>query len=163
MVGPGIADDPDVLRSTARSLDGVVGSSNVDPAQRREYLRAFRSAFPGVPDSVAAGTLVTGFRDAVEAVLGGLERAGGDTERLPAALAALRADLLRGAVRLDGNRQAIVSTRLVRIGGGAEPALTPLRSIPAVDQSIGGLLAPSMRPSYWPPKCRRQQPPPWAR
>jgi branched-chain amino acid transport system substrate-binding protein len=163
VVGPGIADDPDVLRSTARSLEGVIGSSNVDPVRRREYLRAFRSAFPGVPDRVAAGTFVTGFRDAVEAVLRGLERAGGDTERLPAALAGLRTDLLGGAVRLDASRQGIVSTRLVRIGGGAEPSLTPLRAIGGVDQSIGGLLEPSVRPSWWPPKCRRQQPPPWAR
>ena len=88
-------------------------------------------------------------------MLRGLERAGGDTERLPAALAGLRTDLLGGAVRLDANRQGIVSTRLVRIGGGAEPSLTPLRAIGGVDQSIGGLLEPSVRPSYWPPKCRR--------
>ena len=67
----------------------------------------------------------------------------------------LRTDLLGGAVRLDANRQGIVSTRLVRIGGGAEPSLTPLRAIGGVDQSIGGLLEPSVRPSYWPPKCRR--------
>ena len=86
-----------------------------------------------------------GFRDGVEAVLRGIERSGGDARRLPAALAQLRTDLLGGPVRLDGARQAVVTSRLVRIGSGGE--LTTVRSIPDVDQSLGGLLVPSASPS----------------
>ena len=109
---------------------------------------------------------VRGFRDAVEAVLRGIERSDGDARRLPAALAQLRTDLLGGPVRLDGARQAVVTSQLVRIGigRGGEPSLTPVRSIPDVDQSLGGLLDPAASPSERPAPCRRGQArPPWAR
>ena len=115
-------------------------------------------------DSEAGTWVVRGFHDGVEAVLRGIVEAGGDTQRLPAALAQMRTDLLGGPVRLDGARQAVVTSRLVRIGRGGEPSLTPVRSIPDVDQSLGGLLDPAASPSDRPAPCRHgQAPPPWAR
>ena len=162
VIGPDTVDEPDTLKANAGALDGVVAGSYLDPVRRREYLRAFAGAFPGVKESVADDWAVRGFRDGVEAVLRGIERSGGDARRLPAALAQLRTDLLGGPVRLDGARQAVVTSRLVRIGGGGE--LTTVRSIPDVDQSLGGLLVPSASPSDRPATCRRgQAPPPWAR
>ncbi len=163
VVGPGLVDDRALLRDTAGALDGVVGSSNADPAQLRAYLRAFARRFPGVPAGVAAGEQVSGYRDAVEAVLRGFERANGDPARLQQALAGLRVDLVGGQVRLDRNRQAVVTTSLVRIAGGNEPALEPLRRIPGVDQSIGGVLDRSAAPSDEPAACASgRRPPPWA-
>ena len=162
VVGPGLVDDPALLRATGASLAGVVGSSSVDRARMRAYLTAFAHAFPGVPSRVAGAEPVSGYRDAVEGVLRAFERAGGDPERLPAQLARLRADLTGGPVRLDANRQAVVSTSLVRIGGEGAPAVEPVRTITGVDQSVGGLLPAAARTGEKTAACRRGQPPPWA-
>ena len=164
VVGPATVDEPDTLEASAGALGGVVAGSNLDPARRREYLRTFAATFPGVQDSLAGIWVVRGFHDGVEAVLRGIERSGGDTRRLPAALAQLHIDLLGGPVRLDGARQAVLTSQLVRIERGGEPSLTPVRSIPDVDQSLGGLLDPAASPSERPAPCRRgQAQPPWAR
>jgi branched-chain amino acid transport system substrate-binding protein len=171
LVGPSVVDDPDLLRATRRALAGVVGSSAVSARERspalRRYLRAMARAFPGVASDTARGQLVRGYRDAVELVARGLERAGGDPARLPRALAGLRIDLVGGPVRLDQNRQAVVTTALVRIGGrpggGGDAGLTPVGSAAAVDQSVGGLLAPSLATRFGPTPCRRAAPPPWSR
>jgi branched-chain amino acid transport system substrate-binding protein len=163
VVGPDTVDEFDTLRANADALRGVVAGSYLDPASRHEYLRAFAEAFPGVPEPVADGSLVRGFRDGVEVVLRGFERSGGDTQQLPAALAHLDTDLLGGPVRLDRTRQGVVTSRVVRISQSGEPTLTPVRSVPDVDQSIGGLIAPSASPSDRPAPCRRgHAPPPWA-
>jgi branched-chain amino acid transport system substrate-binding protein len=164
VVGPGLIDDPVLLRQTARALGGVAGSSNIDSERLSRYLRAFARAFPGVPASVAASDQVSGYRDAVEAVLQGLEQAGGDPARLRRELARLPVELLGGRLSLDADRQAVVSTRLVRISAAAPARQTPLGTVAGVDQSIGGLLERTAMPSDTPATCRRgRRPPPWAR
>jgi hypothetical protein len=110
-------------------------------------------AFPGVQPDVAAGIQVSGYRDAVEAALRALEQADGDVARLPGALARLEVDLMGGRVRLDANRQAVVSTPLVRIAGTGRAEHEPLRLSAGVDQSLGGLLAPSLTPGARPWRC----------
>ena len=162
--GPATVDEPAMLKTVAGAVGGAVAGSHIDPERRREYQRAFSEAFPGVEEAQAGAWWVRGFRDGVEAVLRGIEQAGGDTRRLPAALAQLRTDLLGGRVRLDGARQALVTSRVVRNGRAGEPPLTTVRSISDVDQSLGGLLDPTASPSDRPAPCRRgQAPPPGAR
>jgi branched-chain amino acid transport system substrate-binding protein len=164
VVGPDTVDDVDTLKANADALRGVVAGSYLDPTSRQEYLRAFAEAFPGLPEAVADSPLVRGFRDGVEAVLQGFERSGGDAQQLPVALAHLHADLLDGPVRLDRTRQGVVTSRVVRISRSGKPTLTPVRNIPDVDESIGGLIAASASPSDRPAPCRRgHAPPPWAR
>ena len=117
VVGPGLIDDPALLRETRGALDGVVGSSNVDPERLRGLPARVRARLPRrARPSVAGSEQVSGYRDAVEAVLRGA-RAGRRATPLacPAQLARLQVDLLGGRVRLDANRQAVVSTSLVRI------------------------------------------------
>jgi ABC-type branched-subunit amino acid transport system substrate-binding protein len=163
VVGPGLTDDAALLRQTRGAIDGAVGSSNVEPLQLRAYLRSFSRAFPGIDADLAASEQVSGYRDAVEAVLRALERADADVARLPSTLARLRIDLVSGRVRLDPNRQAVVSTSLVRIAGADRREHEALRRIAGVDQSIGGLLAPSAAPSDRPWRCQAgERPPPWA-
>jgi hypothetical protein len=110
---------------------------------------------------------VTGYRDAVEAILRALERAEGNTERLPAEMRRLHIGLLGGPVRLDDHGQAVVSTSLVRIaaprGERTDPVLEPVSRLDGVDQSVGGLLAPSHSPDAGPVACKRRRPPSWAR
>jgi branched-chain amino acid transport system substrate-binding protein len=167
VVGPGVVDEPDLLRATARALAGVAASSYVDPPRMREYLRAYARAFPGSSVAIARHELVSGYRDAMEALLRALEGADGSTKRLPAELAGLRIDLLGGPVRLDDSRQAVAATSLVRIeqgtAGSAQPALVPMDRVENVDQSVGGLLSDSLSPSDEPANCTRGgSPPPWA-
>ena len=166
LVGPGLIDDPALVRSVGRSLAGVTGSSFVRPDRLRAYLARYEKAFPGTSRDVASTELVTGYRDAMEALVSALERADGDLARLRPELARLRIQLLGGPVRLDHNGQAVVSTSLVRVGApaprGEAPVLEPLEEIPAVDQSIGGLLSPSLIPGDGPAACPRRRPPPWA-
>ena len=171
VVGPTTVDDPDVLRLAAPALVGVTGTSFLPPAQRsaalRSYVRAMRKTFPQVPADTARADIVLGYRTAVETLARALERAHGDPRRLPASLAAITTDLPGGAERLDANHSAVVAPSIVRIGRpparGALPTLTQVRSVPGVDQSIGGLLAPALSPSTVDPGCRRAVPPPWAR
>ena len=167
VAGPALMDDPTILRATSRALGGVTGSSYVDPRRMRAYLRDYAKEFPGEPPSVASHELVTGYRDAVEAILQALERAEGSPERLPAELRRLRIGLLGGLVRLDDHGQAVVSTSLVRIsaphGEGSDPVLEPVSRLDGVDQSVGGLLAPSLSPDAGPAACKRRRPPTWAR
>lgn len=159
VAGPALMDEPTTLRATSRALAGVTGSSYAYPPRMRAYLRDYSRAFPGVPASLASSELVTGYRDAVEAILLALEHADGSSARLPAELGRLRINLLGGPVRLDENRQAVISTSLVRIGdpgvAGAQPTLTPVSRRHGVDQSVGGLLAPSLSPSAGPVACNR--------
>jgi branched-chain amino acid transport system substrate-binding protein len=167
VAGPGLMDDATILRATGRALRGVVGSSYVDPPRMRTYLRGYSKAFPGTPAGIASVELVTGYRDAVEAILRGLERAHGDERRLPAELRRLRIGLLGGPVHLDGRGQAVISTSLVRIGaqlpGADAPVLDAVSRLDGVDQSLGGLLAPALSPDAGPAACRRGQPPHWSR
>ena len=168
VLGPNIVGDPDLMRAISRSYAGVVASSLVPAAGGspavRAYLREYRRAFPGLEPATALGSLTTGDRNAVEALVLALERANGDLPRdgqsFRGDLATLRASLLGVPVRTGANRQATVSASVVRIlaAGGTAPVAT----IPGVDQSVGGLLAPDVTPSDSPPACRRGPPPPWA-
>ena len=157
VVGPGVIDDPRLLASMRRRLDGVVGASHNDPRRVRALMERHHRHFPGMPAPVAADEAVTGFRDAVEALLQALERADGDPQRLPAALADLRIELLGGTVRLDEHRQAVASTSLVRIDGTGS-SVPPVERIAVrddVDQSLGGLLPDDLRPEARPFDCGR--------
>jgi branched-chain amino acid transport system substrate-binding protein len=164
VVGPSIADDPALLGTTKGAIAEVTGGSFVDPERMESYLRSHAESFPGIPTDVARGELVTGYRDAVEALLVGLEQASGDAGRLPDELAGLELDLLGGPVHLDDARQAVISTSLVRIPPAGDTA-TPVRlqTIDGVDQSVGGLLEPSLTPGDRPASCRRGPTPPWSR
>ncbi len=102
----------------------------------------------------------------MEALVRALERADGSATRLPAELGRLQPELLGGPVSLDSRGQAVVTTSIVRIGapanGAREPVLTRLSRVRDVDQSIGGLLSPSLRPEHRPSSCTPGRPPPWA-
>jgi branched-chain amino acid transport system substrate-binding protein len=171
VVGPSVIDDPDLLRAMGRSVAGAAGSSFLPAADRspglRAYLDAMTRTFPALSSDVARTDLVLGYRTAVETVARALVRARGDVARLPAALARLAPGLPGGALRLDGNRSAVIAATIVRIGRpaqrGADPPLTPVATVAGVDQSIGGLLAPQVSPGGDDVGCTRGPLPPWAR
>jgi hypothetical protein len=79
-------------------------------------------------------------------------------------LGRLRIDLPGGAVTLDSNRQAVREIPLVRIASASgKTSIEPLRVVPRVEQSFGGLLSSAAPPSTMSQPCVRATPPRWAR
>jgi hypothetical protein len=167
------AADTDLMREVA-ALTGVVGASYSAPESSsptmRAYLRDFAKAYPGTPPGESRAAAVIAYRNGVEAVLEAFEQVHGDLSdgrgRLRAQIARLNTTLLGVPVRMDDNRQAVVSANLVRVGlesASGVPNLHAVQSIPAVDQSVGGLIPANYAPNYLGQVCRRATPPPWAR
>jgi hypothetical protein len=154
-------------------IHGVVAriSGVADPSSAGDtaYRKAFAGAFPGLPASVAENLLVLPYYEAVKALVQALTQTGGDTGagrvKLRAALDSLQLATPAGPVHLDRNRQAIVRVTLVRLDGTAPgtPSFHPIRRISAVDETLGGLLSPSVSPSPARTDCHRATPPPWTR
>jgi branched-chain amino acid transport system substrate-binding protein len=172
VLGPDVVGDANLVRGVA-SLRGVVAASYAPAAQAspdvRAYLRDYARAYPGASRGEPRDALVMGYRNAVEGLLDAFEQVDGDLadgrRRLRAQLGRLRTELLGVPVRMDGRRQAVVSASLVRLGPAAAsggPALTAVRAIPGVDQSIGGLVPAGYVPTSAGQACRRATPPPWA-
>ena len=173
VLGPEVIGDTDLVRHVA-ALTGVVGASYSAPARRspavRAYLREYAKAYPGTPPDEPRDAVMMAYRNGVEAVLEAFEQVHGDLSdgrrRLRARLARLDTTLLGVPVRIDANRQAVVSTTLVRLGpesASGVPELRAVQSVPAVDQSIGGLVPANYVPTAAGEACRRAAPPPWAR
>ena len=84
--------------------------------------------------------------DGVEVVMAALEKTGGATgAALQAALGSLDVELASGRVQLDGNRAAVVSTALTRLGDVGTG--TVIRTITDVDQTLGGVLPATYHPA----------------
>ena len=173
VLGPEVVGVTDLIRHVP-GLEGVVAASYAAPAQSspdvRTYLRDYARAYPSTPEDEPRAAVVMNYYTAVESVLRAFEQVDGDLShgrrRLRAQLARLRTTLLGVSVRMDANRQAVVSTNVVRLGpesASGLPELLPLLTLSGVDQSVGGLLPAGYVPSYAGEPCRRASPPPWAR
>jgi hypothetical protein len=106
----------------------------------------------------------------MEAVLKALERVNGDLSdgerRFMAALAKVELDAPNGHVRLDAHRQAIAPNYLNRLelNPKGQLAVRTFETVPAVEQTFGGLFSPtSPPPGRTNPPCKRGTPPAWAR
>lgn len=154
-------------------LSGVVigGDIPVESESPRwlAYRRAYRRAFPGLPVREASGQLVLPTYVSMEAVVRALEAVDGDAgphgRDLRAALSRLAFETPMGPVRLNANRQAIVSVHLRQVEGRGRAARTrPLRIVRGVEQSFGGAFsARTPPPALLDGSCRRGPVPPWAR
>jgi branched-chain amino acid transport system substrate-binding protein len=157
LLGPDVTGSPGLVRNVA-GLAGVLGASYAPDSPALEaYLRAYAKAYPGAARWEPRDELVIGYRNAVEALLQAFERARGEQGRLGVQLARLDTTLLGVPVRMDANRQAVVSSSLVRLGPPSEsgmPTLTAVESVPGVDQSVGGLVPAGYEPSSAGERCR---------
>ena len=161
--------DRKALRGLAPLLNGVVVSSNGEyettgsawQAFRRRYSARFRNL--AMLDSPADSPLYVDYYTAAEALARALDRSRAGGAALRRALARTAVDGPAGPVRLDRNRQAIVSTYLARFDP-ASPWLVPtVQVVPNVEQSFGGYFgARTPPPSLTRPGCHRATPPAWA-
>jgi branched-chain amino acid transport system substrate-binding protein len=171
LAGFGFAQ-PGGLSPRGVDLSAVVLGGDVpldsERPQWRRHQRAYARAFPQLPPESAHGPVEHPSYMAAEALARALERVDGDLgrggRRLRAALSRVAFDGPAGPVRLDRNRQAIVSVHLRRIEGRGRRARTvPFRLVKEVDQSFGGAFDGSTpSPSFESPKCRRGPVPAWA-
>jgi len=155
----------------SRSLQGVVAAGpfpfQLGTPAWASYVGDFKRVFPGV----LGGTgFDLAYYAATEPLLEALEQVDGDLSHgqrnLMAALARLQVAMPNGRIRLDGNRQAIGPNYLVRVesNGKGKPAIRTLRVVPDVEQTFGGYFsAKTPEPSRNQPRCKRGNPPPWAR
>jgi branched-chain amino acid transport system substrate-binding protein len=131
------------------------------------YVRAFTRAFPTIPATAAIGPITVPYRDGVEALLGALEQARGETGKsLLDELARTRLDSASGQIRLDRNRQAVGPTYLSRVVTDSKRnrRIETLRVVSNVEQTFGGYFKPGdPPPSRTSPACRKANPPAWAR
>jgi ABC-type branched-subunit amino acid transport system substrate-binding protein len=170
VLGPEVLGVTGLVRHVP-GLEGVVAASYAAPTpDLRTYLREYARAYPGISAGEPRDAAVMNYDTAVEAVLRAFEQAHGDLSdgrrRLRARLAHLRTTLLGVPVRMDANRQAVVSASMVRLGresASGLPELSPLQTVSGVDQSVGGLLPAGYVPTWAGEACRRAPPPPWAR
>ena len=138
---------PNGLSPGPVDLSGVVIGGDIpvqseSPAWLR-YRSAYRKAFPGLPVREATGLLILPTYVSAEALARALESVDGEIgphgRDLRAALAKLAFEAPMGPVRLDANRQAIVSVHLRRVEGhGADVRTRPVRIVRGVEQSRGG-------------------------
>src|SRR5262249_19044914 len=137
--------DPDSFAKSAPLLRGLVqgGLSHDahDPAWvafRRSYLKRFPGL--GEPGTPADFPIVLTYYDSVEARLRALEPARGADAGFMPALAGTRLDAPNGSIRLDRDRQAIVSTYLSRIEVAANggPTFRTFRVFRNVEQTFAG-------------------------
>ena len=108
----------------------------------------------------------------MEALARAVDRVDGDIgahgETLRRALAGVEFVGPTGPIRVDANRQAVVSVHLRRVLARGDAATTsPFRTIEQVDQSYGGIFTPrtpvpSISVAGIPLRCRDGNPPPWA-
>jgi branched-chain amino acid transport system substrate-binding protein len=163
-------EDPALLQALGAKLDGVVGTTwlpSTPPSPiLRDYRARHRAAYPGLPPFFTDQSWVIGYHNAVEATLTALELTGSSDVRsgLMDELQSLRIELPGGHVALDRNRQVVRDGHLSRIRSqGGKTTLEPVRVVPKVEQTFGGLLSAAPPPAPGSQPCKRATPPPWAR
>ena len=162
--------DPSAFRKSGLLLRGVVLSGlSYDPHGIAwvRFRHAFQKRFPGLgsPVSPADFPIVLTYYDAVEASVRALEQAHAAGPSFLHALASMRLDSPAGPIRLDRNRQAVVSGYLSRVEVWAKgPSIRTFRVLPNVEQTFAGYFGPrTPTPTASRPGCHTATTPPWAK
>lgn len=162
--------DPSSFASDATLLRGVAVAGPSHDGRGRpwsSFRRAYLQRFPKLasPASPADFPIVLGYYDAVEATLRALEHAHTAGAGLLRALDATALDAPDGPIRLDHNRQAIVTMHLSRVDVGARgPTIRTFRDVANVDQAFGGYFsATTPTPTATRPGCHVATPPQWTK
>ena len=163
---------PHQLAPNGVDLSGVVVGGDIpydsERPEWRRYLRAYAETFPDLSRDSAEDLLVIPYYVSVEALARALDEVDGEIGprggALRSALARVRFVGPTGPIRLDANRQAIVSVHLRRVSARGDTVTTrPVRIIKQVDESYGGRFTPRTPvPSPFALDCRDGDPPPWA-
>jgi branched-chain amino acid transport system substrate-binding protein len=163
LLGPAVWNDLNTLTALPADMKPVV---TVVPSSTLGGTELYRATvarfFPAATETDAMQPFVVQNNDGVEVVMAALEKTGGATgPALQAALGSLDVELASGRVRLDGNRAAVVSTAVTRLGDIGTG--TVIRTITDVDQTLGGVLPATYQPGSGEQPCSSGPLPPWSR
>ncbi len=158
-----LLDDPSVVSSA----NGVVvgGSPPFEPTPSvRAFATVLAKSFP-TASPAALNLLSLPYGSGVEAVVSALERSHGVGGRaFLAALAQTRIDSPLGPMRLDADRQAIVTNYLSKVvPDGKSFAVKTIGLVPNVDHTFGGYFTSRTAPTETSPACVKRSPPAWTR
>jgi hypothetical protein len=153
-----------------RLVGAYVGGFGTGPGlktnQARAYERVMARQYPGLNGGNYADGFVYNYYNAAWAFIQGLQRAGGDLNKLQASMPkSLKSGYEvsdGGTVKLDANRQAIQDQYPLQIVRGANGQLSTqiVGFVPNVNQSFGGLFRKSSpAPGRSQPACVRRSMP----
>ena len=176
VVGGALSSNLEVIGSQADRFVGVAYGGDVpgltgppSSAQRKwnRYVREFSSIFPEYK-ALAPSPFPIIHTNAMEAVLQALEAVDGDLsddqKAFQGVLARTDLDAPNGHIRLDENRQAIVTNYLRRVTKTPKGLTTRTHTtLPDVEQSFNGYFGSSEPLGRDTIDCRPSAPPAWAR
>jgi branched-chain amino acid transport system substrate-binding protein len=176
MMGNVFWDDPLVLKEVGNSLIGgttaAMTAGDSDDPEVTAYLDRLRGSYGDEIAGLGPSVFTYGYYTAGQALVKGLEEAGGDVsdqKKLQEALAGVTLsgdEAPYGDVKLDENHQAISNVFVKRIvkdkTGDGVPDVETFRRIPDVDQTFGGFFSEDTpAPDRENPKCEKREPPTW--
>lgn len=163
MLGGSSVMDPTSF-TVGKALNGLAGGSPVplgstEPAWT-SYTDGLEGVYPATPKGSLAGSLFTAlYYNGMNAILQGLKQVNGDLSgnqsKLQQALGGLTPSTPSGTIKLDANRNAIISNYVVQIVTQSDGSLgfKTIKTVPNVDETFGGFFGPSASPSRDSPSC----------
>lgn len=163
MLGGSSVMDPTSF-AVGSPLKGLAGGSPVplgsrDPAWTN-YVQALEAVYPVTPKESLAGSLFTAlYYNGMNAIIQGLKQVNGDLSgnqsKFQQALAGLTLSTPGGSIKLDGNRNGIITSFVVQITAKSDGSLgfQTIKSIPNVEQTFKGYFTASKIATKDSPTC----------
>jgi branched-chain amino acid transport system substrate-binding protein len=161
MLGGSSVMDPTSF-TVGKPLDGLAGGSPVPLGSTdsawTSYVNGVESVYPANPKGSLAGSLFTGlYYDGMSAIIQGLKQVNGDLSgnqsKFQQALSGLTLASPNGPLKLDANRNAIITNYIVQIVGDGSLGFKVIKSVPNVNQTFNGFFGPTSAPSRDSPSC----------
>jgi branched-chain amino acid transport system substrate-binding protein len=161
MLGGSSVMDPTSF-TVGKPLSGLAGGSPVPLGSTdsawTSYVNGLESVYPADPKGSLAGSLFTGlYYDGMSAIIQGLKQVNGDLSgnqsKLQQALSGLTLSAPNGSLKLDANRNAIITNYIVQIVGDGSLGFKVIKTVPGVDQTFHGFFGPTSSPSRDSPSC----------
>jgi branched-chain amino acid transport system substrate-binding protein len=163
MLGGSSVMDPTSF-TVGKPLDGLAGGSPVPLGSTdsawTSYVNGLESVYSANPKGSLAGSLFTGlYYDGMSAIIQGLKQVNGDLSgnqsKFQQALSGLTLSSPNGTLKLDANRNAVITNYIVQIVTQSDGNLgfKVIKTVPNVDQTFHGFFGPSSAPSRDSPSC----------
>jgi branched-chain amino acid transport system substrate-binding protein len=163
MLGGSSVMDPTSF-TVGSPLKGLAGGSPVPLGSTdsawTSYADGLEAVYPATPKGSLAGSLFTAlYYDGMNAILQGLKQVNGDLSgnqsKFQQALSGLTLSTPNGPIKLDANRNAIITNYIVQVVSQADGNLgfKTIQTVPNVDETFGGVFGPSSAPSRDSPTC----------
>ncbi len=163
MLGGSSVMDPTSF-TVGKALTGLAGGSPVPLGSTdsawTSYVSGLEAVYPADPKGSLAGSLFTGlYYDGMSAIIRGLKQVNGDLSgnqsKFQQALSGLTLSSPNGELKLDANRNAIITNYIVQIVAQSDGSLgfKTIKTVPGVDQTFHGFFGPTSAPSRDSPSC----------